>query len=292
MARCLVTGHKGYIGSSVYKELEDRGHEVIGIDLKDGDDILDIFGPKFSNSGKTKWHEFQPEYIFHLAAIPRVVYSVENPIEVVENNVLSALYILEFARSIGAKRVIYSSSSSVLGNGLGPENPYGASKYMPESLCGVWSRLYNIDTVCLRYFNVYSPDQRAEGPYATAIANWMQYIRESKNPFITGTGEQSRDMAHKLDVVSANLFCMESETNFNGSWYDVGTGTNISLNNVKNIVHSFFPHVIFDYVKEREGDVMYTKANIEPLQELGWEPRYNISDGISECFSILRDELS
>ena len=173
MAKCLVTGHKGYIGSRLYDALKKEGHEVMGIDLKDNNDILKKLKPNSDGTFHRHWANFKPEFIFHLAAIPRVAYSVENPIEVIENNVLSSLYILEFARYVGAKRVIYSSSSSVVGDGLGPENPYGASKYMPESMCGVWSRLYGVDTVSLRYFNVYSPEQTADGPYATAIANWM-----------------------------------------------------------------------------------------------------------------------
>ena len=121
--------------------------------------------------------DFSPEYIFHLAAIPRVVYSIEKPVEVIENNLLTSLYVLQFARHVGAKRVVYSSSSSVRGNGEGPENPYAASKYMPESMCRVWSSLYGVDTVSLRYFNVYSLCQKASGPYATAIANFMEFIR-------------------------------------------------------------------------------------------------------------------
>jgi nucleoside-diphosphate-sugar epimerase len=292
MARCLVTGHKGYIGSSVYARLKDAGHEVMGIDLVAGHDILRELKPDTDGKFHPHWFNFKPEYIFHLAAIPRVAYSVEHPVHVIENNVLSSLYILEFARAVDAKRVIYSSSSSVVGDGQGPENPYGASKYMPESMCGVWSRLYGVDTVCLRYFNVYSPDQKAEGPYATAIANWMQFIRDDKDPFITGNGEQRRDMAHKLDVVSANLFCMEHDENFAGSWFDVGTGDNVSLNQMKEIAHRFFPQVKFDYISERLGDVMTTKADISPLTSLGWLPKHEIESGVAECFSLLKEELS
>ena len=121
----------------------------MGIDLVDGHDILECLKPGTNGNFHPHWFNFKPEYIFHLAAIPRVAYSVENPVHVIENNVLSSLYVLEFARACGAKRVIYSSSSSVVGDGEGAQNPYGASKYMPESMCGVWSRLYGIDTVCL-----------------------------------------------------------------------------------------------------------------------------------------------
>ena len=291
MAKCLVTGHKGYIGTKVYQRLQDLGHEVMGIDLQVGHDILIALKPDSDGKFHPHWTNFKPEYIFHLAAIPRVVYSIEHPIEVIENNVLSALYILEFARHVGAKRVIYSSSSSVMGNGEGPKNPYGSSKLMPESMCKVWSSLYNLDTVCLRYYNVYSPCQRAGGPYATAIANFMELIRQSKDPFITGNGEQTRDMAHLDEVVSANIFCMEHQETFGGKYFDVGTGTNISLNSVKNIVLEYFPDIKFDYVPERSGDVMHTKANIEPLRELGWAPQNDIDSGIRKCFRKLREQI-
>ena len=288
MSKCLVTGHEGYIGSGLFDELKRQGHEVLGVDLKSGEDILDW---KCSNV-LLKWEKFRPEYIFHLAAIPRVAYSVEHPVEVVTNNVLSSLHVLELARRVGARRVIYSSSSSVQGNGDGPENPYGASKYMPESMCGVWSKLYGIDTVCLRYFNVYSYDQKAEGPYATAVANWMRSIREGKKPFITGDGEQRRDMANKLDVISANIFAMEYEGQFGGKPFDVGTGTNISLNEMKNLVLNRFPDVVFDYIESRKGDVLVTKADVTPLYRCGWTSQISIHSGVDECFRKLKEELT
>ena len=291
MSRCLVTGHRGYIGSKVYAKLKEMGHEVMGIDLKDGHDILRELKPGLDGGFHPHWANFRPQYIFHLAAIPRVAYSIEQPVEVVENNVLSSLYVLEFARAVGAKRVIYSSSSSVDGDGEGPENPYGASKLMPESMCSVWSKLYNIDTVSLRYFNVYSPCQQAEGPYATAIANWMQHLREGKQPFITGDGEQSRDMSHLDDVVSANIFCMNYDGKFAGKYYDIGTGDNISLNSVKDLVYKHFPEVEFVYIAPRAGDVMSTKANMAPLADIGWSAKIGIKSGIEECFALLKNEM-
>jgi UDP-glucose 4-epimerase len=291
MARCLVTGHKGYIGSKAYAELKKLGHDVMGIDLQDGNNILYKLKPDSDGGFHPHWANFKPEYIFHFAAIPRVAYSVEYPVEVIENNLLSALYVLEFAKYVGAKRVIYSSSSSVRGNGNGPENPYGASKYMPESMCKVWASLYGIDTVSLRYFNVYSPCQKAGGPYATAIANFMEHIRQENQPFITGDGEQRRDMAHVEDVVSANIFAMNYDGYFGGAWYDIGTGNNISLNEIKLIVNKHFPEVSFKYIEDRRGDVMITKANISPLVELGWKPKNNIYDGIHECFEKLKNNI-
>jgi len=291
MSRCLVTGHKGYIGSKVYKELENQGHEVLGIDLKEEipKDILfylkeDDGKPTIKGGFHPHFRNFKPEYIFHLACIPRVAYSVEEPIKTMENNVLATSYVLNFARKVGAKRVIYSGSSSVIGNGNGPTSPYGLQKLISEMECKLYSDLYGLDTVSLRYFNVYSPCQTVDGPYATAVANWMHSIRQGINPYITGDGEQRRDMAYLDDIVSANIFAMNHKENFNGKHFDVGTGENISLNEIKNIVLSYYPDVEFDYVEERVGDVLLTKANIEPLGELGWEPKINIKKGIHTCF--------
>jgi nucleoside-diphosphate-sugar epimerase len=291
MSKCLVTGHKGYIGSRLFAKLKEQGHEVLGIDLREDTpkDILDflredpdgLFHPTFWN--------FKPEYIFHLACIPRVAYSVEKPVITMDNNVLSTSIVLNFARKVGCKRVIYSGSSSVVGNGNGPSNPYGLQKLVSEMECKLYSDLYDLDTVTLRYFNVYSEDQPAEGPYATAIANWMKYIREGSKPFITGDGHQRRDMAYVHDVVDANIFAMQHDGLFCGKHYDVGTGENISLNEIKQIVEKYHD-VEFEYVQERKGDVLLTKANMEPLSELGWKPKMGLTTGINRCFNFGRSK--
>ncbi len=290
MSRCLVTGHKGYIGSKVYDELKNQGHDVLGIDLKEdiSKDILQYLKEDYEGQFHPYFSSFKPEYVFHLACIPRVAYSVEEPIKTMENNVLATSYVLNFARKNNVKRVIYSGSSSVVGNGNGPASPYGLQKLISEQECKLYSELYGLDTVTLRYFNVYSPCQEVEGPYATAVANWMHSIRKGKNPYITGTGRQRRDMAYLDDIVSANIFAMNHSEDFNGQHYDVGTGDNISLNEIKDIVLQHNPDVKFDYVEERVGDVLYTKADIEPLRALGWEPKYSITKGINRCFGSLK----
>jgi len=275
--KVLVTGHKGYIGTHLWNELVASGYEVMGIDLKDGEDILDGY--------QQKHYDFNPDIIFHLAAIPRVQYSVENPVHVMENNIMAGSITLEFAKKVNAF-VVYSSSSSVVGNGDGPSSPYALSKLVTEQETILYNQLYGLKTVALRYFNVYSKDQKAEGPYATCVANWRRYIKEGKTPYITGNGEQRRDMAHVSDVVSANVFCMENINNENliGKYFNVGTGNNISLNEMKNIVNGMLSNIEFDYVEPRPGDVMITKADISKFLALGWEPRVNIIDGITNCF--------
>ena len=285
MALCLVTGHQGYIGSALYAKLISLGHDVVGIDYKK-DDSWDIL------NGLERIAQYDFDYIFHLACIPRVAYSVEQPVHTMMNNILSTSIVLDFAKRKNVKRVVYSGSSSVIGNGDGPTSPYALQKLTSELETKLYSDLYGIDTVTLRYFNVYSPDQKADSPYATAVANWMRFIRGGKNPFITGDGEQRRDMAHRNDVVAANIFAMEYEGKFGGQNYDVGTGDNISLNEMKDIVNEHFPEVEFDYVEERKGDVLLTKADMSPLKELGWEPKIHIKEGISDCFERLKKELA
>jgi nucleoside-diphosphate-sugar epimerase len=293
MARCLVTGHKGYIGSRLYQELQNQGHEVMGIDLKStaGDNILYRSAGLRNVRGVTpKFVDFAPEYIFHLACVPRVAYSVEYPVETMENNVLAGSIVLDFARRVGAKRVIYSSSSSVVGNGNGPASPYGLQKLVTEMECKLYAELYGVDTVGLRYFNVYSEDQEVDGPYATAVANWMHSIRQNKNPFITGTGDQRRDMLYVHDAVAANIFCMNNQNDFNGNHYDVGTGDNISLNEMKEIVANYNSNVKFEYRSERPGDVMYTKADTQPLTDLGWRTEVTINEGLNRCFKGVKND--
>ncbi len=284
MALCLVTGQKGYIGQTLYTKLSELGHDVVGIDVKDGPqfDILE---------GLEKLDKYDVDYVFHLACIPRVAYSVEQPVHTMLNNVISTSIVLDFAKRKNVKRVVYSGSSSVVGNGDGPASPYALQKLTSELETKLYSNLYGIDTVSLRYFNVYSPDQKADSPYATAVANWMRHIEEGKNPFITGDGEQRRDMAHKTDVVAANIFAMEYDGAFKGQNFDVGTGSNISLNEMKDIVNGYFPDVKFDYTDDRPGDVLSTKADMQPLKNLGWSPKIQINDGISDCFAQLKNKL-
>ena len=291
--RCLVTGDMGYIGSHMIRALEEEGHEALGVDLKRGDDIIDCLNYENHTSEHDVFWDFNPDYVFHMACWPRVTYSVENPVKTMRNNVLATSTVLDYSRRKGVKRVIFSSSSSVVGNDddLGPTNPYGLQKRISELECDLYRRLYNLETVSLRYFNVYSEDQPADGPYTTAIANFMDYIRKGKAPFITGDGEQRRDMIHVQDVVSANMFAMNCKKAFNMESYDVGSGVNISLNEIKLIVNKHFPDVVFEHHPERAGEVLSTVANTRRLSRLGWKSRIEIEQGIEFCFKKLKKEI-
>ena len=285
--KALITGHKGYIGRNFVKKWEELGYRWFGYDYEGG---------KEPSYDLTKGVRSEPignvDIVFHFAAIPRVAYSVENPALVMRNNVVSTSNVLEFAKNKNIP-VVYSSSSSVVGNGDGPASPYALSKYVGEVESLLYSRLYGLKTVALRYFNVYSYDQEADSEYATVVCNWKKFITENKNPYITGTGDQRRDMTHVDDIVSANIFCAQNIDNEKlwGNWYDVGSGDNISLNELRDIVLQYFPDTIFDYVDSRPGDVMFTRADVNKFKELGWLPGVDLQKGLNSVYSKLREEI-
>jgi UDP-glucose 4-epimerase len=270
--KILVTGHKGYIGSHIFSELKKQGYELLGIDLKDGEDILHCLPNETF------------DYVFHLAACPRVGYSVEKPAYTMKQNVLVTSVLLEWAKDHGVKRVIFSSSSAIHGNGDGvPKSPYGLHKLMNEMECRLYSVLYDLDTVCLRYYNAYSEDQEYGGSYSTAICAWMEMIKQGKPLRIDGDGEQTRDLVHVDDIVSANIFCMNHQEEFNGKGFNVGSGTSVSLNYIKDFINQNYD-VIWNHTPERLGDVKHTLADISELRKLGWGPKISIQEGLEKCF--------
>jgi UDP-glucose 4-epimerase len=269
----LVTGHKGYIGSRLYKTLKERecGHTIYGIDLKAGQNILkDLPTGPF-------------DYIFHVAANPRVEDSIKRPSHTLEHNVLATSKILELAKNSGTKRVIFSSSSAIYGDGDGPLSPYGLHKLMSEMECRLYSQLYGVDTVCLRYFNVFSQDQPYGGSYSTVISAWMEMIRYNNSLRLDGDGEQTRDYVHVEDVVAANIFAMNYKERFDGDYFDVGTGISISLNEIKNVVNQFHK-VEWQRAPTRPGDARSTRANIQKIKNLGWKANIDSRLWIEKCF--------
>lgn len=271
MAKCLVTGHKGYVGSRLSNSLKKRGHTTYGLDLKDGQDLLRCLPNE----------EF--DYVFHLAALPRVGYSVENPSYTFRQNAYATSVLLEWCKNHGVKRVIFSSSSAVVGDRNEPNSPYGLHKLISEQECKLYSKLYGLDTVSLRYFNIFSEDQEYGGTYSTVVCAWMEMIRNGQTLRFDGDGSQSRDFVHVQDVIDANLFCMERKNNFNGEFYDVGTGITISLNEIKKIVEKY-NQVKFDYAPNRVGDVKTTKADINKLKNIGWCAKIDSYQAIHKFF--------
>jgi len=270
--KILITGHRGYIGSRLFKTLDDGVNIVHGVDMKDGRDVI---------------HHLPAEnydYVFHLAAFPSVQQSVNEPSDTFRNNAYATSVLLEWAKTHNVKRVIFSSSAAAKGDGHGPTSPYGLHKLISEQECSLYSKLYDIDTVSLRYFNVYSEDQQYGGAYSTVISAWMQMIREGNPLRIDGDGDQTRDFIHVDDIVSANIFCMNNKNNFNGDVVNVASGESISLNYIKSFIDNRGEDIKWDVLPNREGDIKHSESDIRKMLDLGWSPNVSIENGLEKCF--------
>ncbi len=282
MANCLVTGHKGFIGSKLYAKLEDLGHEVCGIDIASSDisESLDIRWHLFDHEKSFNHIKFKPDYIFHLAAKPSVQWSVENPSDSLAHNVMGSSRVLEYAKLVGTKRVIFASSAAA----ISPTSPYGAHKRMTEMECKLYSSLYDIDTVSLRFFNVYSEDQKYGGPYSTAISAWFEMIKNNKPLRLDGDGTQTRDFIHVDDIIDCLVHCMQHKQDFDGEIFEVGTGKSHSLIEIKNFIDNVFD-VEWQLAPERTGDIKHSTASIVNLTKTGWKPRVTLKKGLQRCIA-------
>jgi UDP-glucose 4-epimerase len=296
--KVIVTGGAGFIGSNLADALFEKGYEVHVIDNLSG-------GKKENINPKAVFHEIDiknldaikplfkgVEYVFHLAALPRVQYSIEQPLETHNVNVTGTLNVLIAAQEAGVKKVVYSASSSAYGDPKelptkedaepNPKSPYGLHKYVGEVYCKVWSEVYGLPTVSLRYFNVYGPKQDPAGAYALVIAKFLKLKQEGKPLTITGTGEQTRDFTHIRDVIRANILAAESTTEGKGEVMNIGAGKNYSIKKVAELIG---------------GEIQYIPARLEPSntladntkarQLLGWTPEVVFEDGIEELKKLL-----
>lgn len=293
MTKILVTGGAGFIGSNAVDALLEKGHEVHVIDNLSGGKQENI-NPKavFHKADICNLEEIKPlfvgvDYVFHFAAMPRVQYSIEHPLETNEINIGGTQNVLIAAHEAGVKKVVYSASSSAYGEQdtmplvetmlPKPVSPYGLQKYVGEHMCRIWSRVYGLPTVCLRYFNVYGPRQSEEGAYALVIARFLKQKREGQKMTITGDGLQTRDFTHVRDVVRANILAMESDKVGNGEVINIGAGNNKSVLEIAKLIG---------------GEYEFIPARIEPRNTLadntlarellGWIPQENFEQGVEE----------
>jgi len=277
VVKILITGHKGYIGGHLFNILKGTENTVHGIDLKEGDDIIHCLPDE------------DYDIVFHLAALPRVQFSVENPSYTMRHNVYATSVLLEWAKSHKVKRFIFSSSSAIYGDNGFPNSPYGLHKLLSEKECQLYSQIYGLDTVCLRYYNVYSKDQEYGGSYSTVISAWMEMVRTGAPLRIDGDGEQTRDFVHVEDVVNANIFCMDYKDKFSGSCYDVGSGQTFSLNDIRSMIaEEIDAHFIT--APPRSGDVRHTEMRDNNLIKLGWLPAKNFTTEIKTYFKEITNE--
>ena len=299
MSRILVTGGAGFIGSNLVDQLINLNHEVLVIDnLSTGKVEYLNEKAKFANISiddnrklKISFKNFRPEYVFHLAALPRIQPSIKEPIPSHKVNVNGTLNILELSRHYNVKRVIYSASSSAYGDQEEmplteemkpmPKNPYALQKYIGEQYCQLYSHLYNLSTVCLRYFNVYGKRQSFEGAYATVIGIFLRQKEAGESLTVVGDGLQRRDFTHVSEVAEANLKAMESDKVGSGEVINIGTGSNVSVLGLADMIGGKVVHI-----PERPGESRETKADNNKANELlDWHPSIHIKEGLKLCES-------
>lgn len=291
--KVVVVGGAGFIGSHVADALVERGFNVHVIDNLSGGKKENI-NPKvfFHKADIRNLEEIKPiikgaKFVFHLAALPRVQYSIEHPAETHEVNVTGTQNVLIAAREGGVKRVIYSASSSAYGDQPtmplvetmtpNPKSPYGLHKYVGEVYMRVWSAVYNLETVSLRYFNVYGPRINPDGAYPLAIGKFLKQRQAGKPLTIWGDGTQTRDFTHVRDVVKANLLAAESDKVGKGEVINIGAGKNFSINKIAELIGG---PTIHEPARLEPHDTLADNSLAKKL--LGWKPEVSLEEGINE----------
>ncbi|HXV26916.1 MAG TPA: NAD-dependent epimerase/dehydratase family protein [Candidatus Paceibacterota bacterium] len=296
MAKYIVTGGAGFIGSHVQDLLLEQGHEVHVVDnLLSGKRENLNPGAKFylvdiRHSGELVSIFRGADGVFHLAAQPRMQYSIQEPALTHGINATGTLNVLLAARDAGVRRVVYSASSSAYGteNHLPftedmkarPVIPYAVQKYVGEMYCRTFAEFYGVQTVSLRYFNVYGPRQTtdADGPYATVIGIFLGLAAQGIAMPVVGDGQQRRDFTHVRDVARANLLAMRAKSVGRGEVINIGTGRNHSVLDVAKLIGGEREHV-----SARPGEARATLAdNTLAGSLLGWEPEVPFEYGMAE----------
>lgn len=295
--KSLITGGAGFIGSNLVDKLIEFGHEVIVIDNEYSDVHEQFYWNCNAKNYKYDIRDYantRPlydgvDYVFHIAAEARIQPAILNPIKAVSINSVGTCTVLQCAREAGVKRVVYSSTSSAYGRNESPNietqiedclNPYSVSKVNGEKLCSMYTELYGLPTIILRYFNVYGERQPIRGQYSPVIGIFLRQ-RNNKEPLtIVGDGNQRRDFTHVSDVVNANIITATSVVNSDcfGQVYNVGTGENHSINQIARMIS---PNTV--NLLPRAGEARVTLANNKKLKAtFGWEPKVKLEDWISE----------
>ncbi len=306
----LVTGCAGFIGSNFVTQLGKKfpKTKIVGLDdlstgTKDALEPTMTFyqGSILDVKLLTKiFSKHKPQYVFHFAALPRVPYSVEHLRLTSETNIIGTVALLEAAKAYKVKRFIYSSSSSVYGaakklptkemeNPPNPQSPYAVQKYIGEPFCKVFSQLFELDTVCLRYFSVFGPGSYGNSSYSTVVSAWLEslYFPKNKQGFIEGNGNQSRDFCYIDNVVTANILAMQSKKNFQGEAVNIACGDQIKLNDIKELIEKHTNQkLILEKRPPRLGDVKHTQADISKAKKLlGYKPSVKFEAGLKQTIA-------
>lgn len=295
----LVTGGAGFIGSHLVDALLDQGHQVRVLDdLSNGFERnvpsgAELIVGDVADSEAVERAVAGSDMVFHLAALGSVKRSVEYPLRTDIVNAHGTLTILDAARRHGVARVVMSSSSSVYGgvqdrpaaedDTLRPKSPYAVSKLAAEQYCRVFSEVYGLTTVVLRYFNVYGPRQRSDSPYAAAIPLFIEALRGERRPTVYGDGFQTRDFTFVADAVAANLAASQApETEVSGQAFNVAGGASHSLLDLLEILGELLNVKVEPiHLDPRPGDVRHSAASLARADGiLEWKPSVRLAEGL------------
>ena len=295
--KCLVTGGAGFIGSNLVDALLERGDEVVVVDNESADCHDHFYWNNHALNCKVDINDFKSlrplfngvDYVFHLAAEARIQPSLINPLQAVQTNVLGTANVLQSSREAGVRRVMYSSTSSAYGlkNTLPltenmPNdclNPYSVSKTAGEELCKLYTRLFKLETVTFRYFNVYGLRQPVKGQYAPVLGLFIRQRNAGQPLTVVGDGLQRRDFTDVRDVVQANMLTAACQNPaIVGETINVGTGKNHSVLDVAALVSGEITHI-----PERIGEARVTLASTEKMERfLDWKPMRQLEDWVNE----------
>ncbi|NQT04382.1 MAG: SDR family oxidoreductase [Dehalococcoidia bacterium] len=299
--KAVVTGGAGFIGSHLAEKLQNRGYYVVVLDdLSTGkraniDRVLKNNSVEFVEGSVTDLPLLQKlfggiDYVFHQAALARVPFSIENPLSANEVNITGTLNVLLAARDNKVKKIVFASSSSIYGDTdvlpqheamfPNPLSPYALTKLTGEYYCSIFRDIFKLDTICLRYFNVYGPRQDPHSQYAMVIPAFISRALSGTPPVVFGDGEQSRDFTFIQDVVNANIRAAESNAT---GVFNIGSGRNITINQLAELIIKLLQKDLGPvYDKPRLGDVKHTLADVSKAEIFGYKPEWSLEDGLKE----------
>ncbi len=299
--KCIVTGGAGFIGSHIVDRLIEDGNEVISLDNESATSNEEFYwNPQAHKTvlDICDYDKIEPLFkgvncVFHLAAEARIQPAIKNPCKASATNVLGTCNVLQAARENGVDRVIYSSTSSAYGLTNTPPltedmpndclNPYSVTKVSGEELCKMYTKLFGLKTLTLRYFNVYGERQPIKGQYAPVVGIFLCQTEAGEPMTIVGDGLQRRDFTYISDVVDANMLAMNSKSvSIWGQTCNIGTGKNHSVLELAKMIGTKYIHI-----PERLGEARVTLADITKARSvLDWEPKVQLEDWIKEYTNV------
>lgn len=305
--QCCVTGGAGFIGGHLAETLVALGARVAVIDDLSNSNAAHVAGMIDRHPDRVRFVHASIlersaldeaadgcELVFHLAALGSVPRSVEDPTRTWLVNATGTMRVLESAHRSGARRLVYSASSSAYGDNpalpkkesMAPEpmSPYAAAKLAGESLCRAWSACYGLDTACLRYFNIFGPRQAADSAYAAVVPAFIKALNAGRRPVVFGDGGQTRDFTHVSNAVAANLLAASSPDDLGGGVVNIGAGVRTSVNDLAARIAALCerPDLTPEHQPPRVGEVRDSVADISAARRLiGYEPVTDLETGLA-----------